>query len=508
MVTPRGNGPAHSLSRAMSRLRTIPRRVPPPLALLLGAALVLSVAWSLATAPFQGPDEAEHFAYIEHLATTGHIPSAEAGRGPYGLDENVGLQQGFSRTLFNPLVRPPWSALQEQHWNEVEDGLPADARKTGDGPNQVGKNPPLYYALATVVDKLTFGVGLFGRAFALRLLGTVLLLATVALTWMAMGELFGPRRMLPRTVATAVVALLPMDGFISAVVNTDPLLATIWTAFLWLALRTVRLGLSGQRAATLSLIAVLSVLTHGRGLAILPPLAVVLLVAWLHHHRGVRSTLAAIAGSGVTLAAGFVVYRLVTSAAGASGSLYGGEVNLGQKGTFSIRAYIENIWEFYLPRLPFMNGRPGPAIGYRQIVVDQYLTGVFGSQEIAFGSWVSTVTQWAFAALVVAGLVAAFANRRAVATQWAKLVVLAATGGAMLALLHLASYRSLANGTGNPLIVGRYLVAVTPLLGAGVGGVVALLPRRAAVPLAVVVAVALIALSLGGLGLTLERFYA
>jgi hypothetical protein len=133
---------------------------------------------------------------------------------------------------------------------------------------------------------------------------------------------------------------------------------------------------------------------------------------------------------------------------------------------------------------------------------------VFGSQEIAFGSWVSTVTQWAFAALVVAGLVAAFANRRAVATQWAKLVVLAATGGAMLALLHLASYRSLANGTGNPLIVGRYLVTVTPLLGAGVGGVVALLPRRAAVPLAVVVAVALIALSLGGLGLTLERFYA
>ncbi len=492
----------------MSRLRTTLRRVPPPLALLLGAALVLSVAWSLATAPFQGPDEAEHFAYVEHLATTGHIPSAVGGRGPYALDEIVGLQQGYSRTLFNPLVRPPWSKLQERSWQAAEKALPAGARETGDGPTQVAKNPPLYYALATVVDKLTFGSGLFGRLFVLRLLGAVLLLATVALTWMAMGELFGPRRTLPRTVATAIVALLPMDGFISAVVNTDPLLAVIWTTFLWLSLRVVRLGLTWQRSATLALVAVLSVLTHGRGLAILPPLVVVLVLAWLRHHRGVRSTLAAAAGSGVVLAAGFAVYRVVTSAAGAGGSLYAGEVNLGRSGTFSIRGYLENVWEFYLPRLPFMNGRPGPAIGFRQIVAEQYLTGVFGSQEIAFGAWVGRAAQLGFAALVVGGLVAAVVRRDVLARGWPKLVVLVVLGGAMLALLHLASYRSLANGTGNPLIVGRYLVPVTPLLGAGVGGVVALLPRRAAVPLAVVVVVALIALSVGGLGLTLERFYA
>ena len=44
-------------------------------------------------------------------------------------------------------------------------------------------------------------------------------------------------------LASAVVALLPMDGFMSAIVNTDILLATIWTAFAWYALRTVRRGL-------------------------------------------------------------------------------------------------------------------------------------------------------------------------------------------------------------------------------------------------------------------------
>jgi hypothetical protein len=491
----------------MSRLRPALRRVPPPLLLLLGVALVLSASWSLATAPMQGPDEADHIGYIEHLAETGHIPSATAGAGGYATDEVAARGTGFLRMYQNPLARPPWSNAAQDAFRSYEDTLPASARKNGDGPNSVGKNPPLYYALEAVGWKLTPGGHFFGRVFVLRALTGLMFLITVVFAWLMAGELFGRRR-LPQTITTAVVALLPMDGFISAVVNTDPLLATIWTAFLWLALRTVRLGLSAQRAAVLSLIAVLSVLTHGRGLAILPPLVVVLLVAWLRHHRSVRATLAAAAGSGVVLALGLMVYRLVTSAAGAGGSLYGGEVNLGQQGTFSIRGYLENVWEFYLPRLPFMNGRPGPAIGYRQIVVDQYLAGVFGSQEIAFGSWVYTLTQWAFAALVVTGLVAAFMSRRAVAAHWAKLVVLVATGGAMLALLHLASYRSLANGTGNPLIVGRYLVAVTPLLGAGVGGVVALLPRRAAVPVAVGVAVALIALSLGGLGLTLERFYA
>jgi Predicted membrane protein (DUF2142) len=488
----------------MARARPLLRSIPPPLALLLGVALVLSVGWSLATAPLQGPDEAEHVAYVEHLATTGHIPSADSGSATYATQQVLALQLGFSRTLGNPLVRPPWSQVAQRAWEVQERGTD---RENGDGPNSVGKNPPLYYAAAAGVDRLTFGAGFFGRLFVLRLLGAALLLATVAFAWLAAGELFGAR-ILPRTVAAAVVALLPMDGFMSGVVNTDPLLATVWAAFLWLALRTVRLGLSAPRAALLSAVAVASVLTHGRGLAIVPVLAVVLVVAWLRHHRTLRSTVAAVAGSGVVLGAGLVVYRLVTSAAGGGGSLYGGEVNLGQAGTFTIPGYLANVWQFYLPRLPGMDHRPGPPIGYRQIVVDQYLAGVFGSLEIAFPPWVYDLTQYLVFALVIGALVLVAVNARALLAHWAKLVVLLAVGGAMLALLHLASYRSLANGTGNPLIVGRYLVPLTPVLGATVAGVVALLPRRAGIALAVAVTTALVTLSLSGLGLTLGRFYA
>jgi hypothetical protein len=490
----------------MSRLRPLLRRVPLPLALLLGVAAVLTLGWALATAPLQGPDESDHVGYVEHLATTGHIPSATSGKSAYATDEGAALASGFSRMYQNRLARPPWSDAAQRGFREYEDHLPAGAQKTGEGPNSVGKNPPLYYALAAVVWKLTPG-GFFGHLFVLRALSGLLLLVTVALAWMIGGEVFGPR-LLPRTVTAGVVALLPMDGFMGGIVNTDGLLAVIWALFALLALRTVRLGLSWQRAAGLSVVAVLSILTHGRGLAIVPPLVVVLVVAWLVGHKSLRTTLTAAASSAGVLVAGFVVYRLASSAAGSGGSLYGGEVNLGQKHTFSIRQLITTTWQFYFPRLDSMAKRIGPDIGYRQIFVQQWFTGVFSSFEVYFPFWVYDTVQVIVALLIVAAYTLGVLRFRALLTHWPVIVVLLALAGSMLALLHIASYRALANGSDNPLIVGRYLLPLTPILGVAIAAVVAALPRRFGVGLAVAVCTGLLALSLSGIALSVERFYA
>ena len=79
----------------MSRLRTTLRRVPAPLALLLAVAAVLSLSWSLVTAPMQGPDESDHIGFVEHLAETGKIPSATTGDGAYAIDQQVALGTGY-----------------------------------------------------------------------------------------------------------------------------------------------------------------------------------------------------------------------------------------------------------------------------------------------------------------------------------------------------------------------------------------------------------------------------
>jgi 4-amino-4-deoxy-L-arabinose transferase-like glycosyltransferase len=490
----------------MSRVRTTLRRVPAPLAALLAVAAVLSLSWNLATAPLQGPDEADHVGFVEHLAETGKIPSATTGHGPYADDEVAAHNQGFLRTYQNRLARPPWTARSERQYRQTEDGLPPGARKTGNGPNSVGKNPPLYYIYEALGWKLAIGAGFFGKLFVLRLLSGFMFLLAVAFTWLAAGEVF-TRRRLPQTVATGVVALLPMAGFMSGIVNTDIMLAAIWTAFVWLALRTARLGLTPRRAAILSGVTVLSVLTHGRGLALVPALAIALLVAWLAHARTLRDTLRSAASAGVVLAVGLGIYKVLVSAGG-GGALFGGEANIGSRSAFSIRQLFSSIWQFYLPKLDSMSPHLGPGFGYRQLFIQQYFAGVFSSFEVYFPFWVYDTVQVAvfilFAALYTLGAV----RFRALLPHWPKVLIVAGTAICLVFFLHVASYRALVNGSNNPLIVGRYLLPMTGIVGIAVAAVVNGLPRRAGRIVAAVVLVGMVALSLAALGLNVERFYA
>jgi hypothetical protein len=476
------------------------------LALLLAVAAVLSLSWNLATAPLQGPDEADHVGYVEHLAETGKIPSAVEGNGAYATDEVGALEAGYLRMYQNRLARPPWTADAERRFDSFEDSLPDGARDNGDGPNSVGKNPPLYYLYEATGWKLAFG-GFFDKLFVARLLGGLMLLAMVAFTWLAAGEVFARRR-LPQTVAAGVVALFPMAGFMSGIVNTDVMLAAIWTAFLWLALRTARLGLSWQRAAGLSAVTVLSVLTHGRGLALVGALLIALLVAWLKHERTLRSTLRAAASSGVVLLAGLGIYKVFIAASG-SGALFGGEANIGSRSAFSIRQLFSGIWQFYLPRLDSMVPRIGPpGFGYRQFYVQQYFGGVFSSFEVYFPYVVYDAVQVAVFVLLIALYTIGVVRIRTVWPHWPKIAIVAGTAICLIFFLHLASYRALANGGASPLIVGRYLLPMTGIVGIAIAAVVAGLPRRAGTVVAAVVLVGMIALSLGALALNVERFYA
>jgi hypothetical protein len=497
----------------MSRLRPrLPRLRPAlPLALLLGVALVLGLAWTVANPPLQGPDESEHVGYVARLAETGKKPSASTGTaGAYGLDESAALTQlGFGPSRRHRFTKPPWSAEAERRFQVFEDALPDGAPGTADGPTSVGNNPPLYYAYAAIAWKLTPGGHFFGRIYAVRLFGVLALLSMVLCTWLLAGEVFGRRR-LPQTVAAGFMALLPMNGFIAGIVNPDILLAAIWTAFLWVAVRTVRLGLTWQRSAVLSLIAVASFLTHGRGLAILPALAVALVVAWLRHHKTLGDTIKnAVAGAGVVVA-GLIVYRFAFATGGAGGGgLYGSQTDLATSGAFNVRRFIASVWNFYLPRLDSTAGRLGPPIGYRQIFVQQYFAGIFGGFEVYFPYWVFDAVQVIVAVIVVALYTLGVLNWRRLLARWPVIVVLGATAFSMLFVLHFTSFRSLVgNGGSNPLIVGRYLLPLGGVFAILVATLVHALPRRIGAAVGAALLSVLLMLSVGGLAITVERFYA
>jgi Predicted membrane protein (DUF2142) len=489
------------LAAVRARLGQVPR----PLALLLVLAAIQVVAWSVVTAPFQGPDEYGHFAYAQYLAETGKLQSSTTGRDPLSSELRTALVQlNLRSSLGVPAAKPGWTAAEQDLWRRYEARVTHKQRANGNGPSIFAKNPPLYYAYVAIPYEVFRGADLFTRLFFMRMASALLYLAAVALTWLMARELFGPR-LWPCTLATAAVALLPKLAFMGAVLNPDIMLVAVWAAFGVVALRTVRLGPSVRRVVGLSLLAVASALTQGRGLAISGPYVVTLAATLVRHRPARREAVRALGAGAAVVGVPLLAYRLALGARGNGGQLYGGEVNAGS--AFNLRQFASYLWQFYLPRLSFMQPRLGPAYGYRQVFIDSFF-GTFGALEVRWKASINEFLQIA-AALGLAGLLGAVVVRfQTLRRNWAPALVLLSMLVSMLGLLHYASYRALLGGGADPLITGRYLLPLAPLFGVALAFTLASLPRRVSALAGAFVIAAGVLLQLEGLGLTFTRFHA
>jgi predicted acyltransferase len=110
--------------------------------------------------------------------------------------------------------------------------------------------------------------------------------------------------------------------------------------------------------------------------------------------------------------------------------------------------------------------------------------------------------------LAVVGLavrVRAARDRRAAVTV---LLVLLIGAGAYMLGMHVAAYRSLASGSLDPVITGRYLLPLISLYGLALALAVGWLPRRAGAVAGAVALAGLCVLQMGAMGILVERFYA
>lgn len=489
-------------SRFISRIRRVPR----PLALLLVVGALQALAWDVALPAFQGPDEAGHFAYVQHLAETGNLPSPTTGGTANSNEEQAALNTLNLQSLVGDVSgRPAWTAADLSLWRHVQAGLPRGSRANGAGPNPLAKNPPLYYAAMSVPYRAFLWLGLLKRLFFMRLFNALCFLATISFTWLIAGEIFTLRW--KQTLAAAVVALQPQLAFMSAVINADNLLIALVSGFMFAAVRLVRRGPSPARVLTVSVLAAAAVLTHGRGLVTLPVLAVALLVTWFIHRPAPREALKRGALAAGTVGAALLAYLLFGRAGGASG-LYGGQVSQLNGASFNLRQFLSSIYQFYFPRLPSLQPRVGPEYGYRQVFIDTFY-GTFASLEVTFRPRVYDALQ-VFSALGLVGLyTAAIVRRRTLWRSIGVLIVLAALLVTNLAFLHYVSYQALLGDAGSdPLIVGRYLLPMVCLFGLAIAFTVGSLPRRIGPVVGAVVIAAGVLLSLTAIGITLGRFYA
>jgi hypothetical protein len=188
------------------------RAIHPLLIPIVAIYLALGAAYAVYTPTWQVPDEPAHYNYIVELATTGRLPVLEFEDYPYEYLTRV-VSARFPPTMSVDTIR------YEAH------------------------QPPLYYALAVPVFRVTAGLPLAARVLTLRLISVVLGAALLVVTYWVVETVFPGEPTIALT-ATALVAFIPMHVTMTAAVNNDALAELLIAAMLLVSLRRLRGRLS------------------------------------------------------------------------------------------------------------------------------------------------------------------------------------------------------------------------------------------------------------------------
>lgn len=486
---------------ASARART--RRVPAPLAALLGACALLGLAWALLLPAWQAPDENAHYAFVQSLVDGPGLPGV-ADR-PVFSTEQTGAASAVNadQTAGALFTRPEWDPRAYERFRADAEQRPDSWRSDGGGANPARSNPPLAYVYYAIPYVLTSGADAFTRLVTMRLFGLVWLLVTVAATWALAGEVFGRRPQL-QLAAAALPALAPMPMFVSASVTPDGMMFAAWSVALWLGARMIKRGLTPGRGVAFMAAVGLACWIKATSYGLIPAALVAFAWAFWRARGGGSAVRLAVPGLAALVATvgGWVVLARVL-ARPASEQL----TNVATASGLDVRELASYVWQFYLPRLPFQN----PFFSKVELTLPVYDTSfkgvwaAFGWLEIRFPEPVYWVLVLVTAGTFVLAAVALWTHRRGV--DRALLSFLALVPLTLIAGLHWQEYRLVLAGAGL-FMQGRYLLPLVGLAGlVAAAALLALPPRRRPAVLALALA-GLFALQAFSLGLVAERFYA
>jgi 4-amino-4-deoxy-L-arabinose transferase-like glycosyltransferase len=450
-----------SLVRVTSRLRAV------PLAAWLCAlvACLNAICWSIVSPPFQVPDEHAHFAYVERLARTGHLPTSGAQEFP--ADELLALEVlEVGRVSLQPNHRPIGSdAKQRQLEAEVARAVDMSP-PPGDGPaGAAASEPPLYYAIEAIPYELGAGGGVLDQIALMRLLSALMAGVTSLFAFMFIRDAL-PANPTTWTVGGLAVTFMPALGFISGAVNPDSMLCAVSAGVLYCFARAFRRGLTLTLASAIGGLTAIGLLTKLNFLGLVPGVALGLAILAIRASRaaGPRSALrmfalaSAIASSP---ACAYIAVNLLTHhhALGLGSSAVAATVD-----HRSISAELSYIWQLYLPRLPGMRTDFVDISPPRELWFDG-LVGEYGFEDTFFPRWVENLALIPAAGIAMLAAREAFLCRCALRRRAGELGVYIAIAAGLMVLIGASSFLSFpseAAGFPEP----RYLLPLVPLFGA------------------------------------------
>jgi hypothetical protein len=485
---------------------------------LFAIAAVNACCWALITPVFQGPDEIDHFAYVQSLVERGEGPSHAPGSPlqRWSAAENLALKDtSFLTDHQVGDTRPPWlSFAQRDYRNAVARLHPR--RDDGGGYTTSAAHGPLYYLALSPAYLLTRNGSVFSQLTLMRLTSALIGALVVLFTFLLAREL-APGRPWLAVLAALLVAYQPMYGFVSGIVNNDVGVNAAAAALELLLIRMLRRGITIPWGALTGALLLALPIVKGTGLSLYPVAALVFLATlWRHHTRADLLAWLALALGAVLVAelSTHVLSGLQPSSAATGSAAISSNASAVSEALHHIPSYLSYLWQALLPRLPFMTRYfPNPTHAGFLLFTDPGFVifvergwAAFGWYDVFFPHRLYVVI---FLLMILAVPLGVCAARR----EWSwlgrhRLEVLAVIAMPLAVVMGFEA----AYYTSTPRAViaefGRYAFPAIGPLAVLVVGALHAFGRRRMVSAGVALLVAMLALSYASQLLTLTSFYA
>jgi hypothetical protein len=506
-ATPAPRAPDRHRRRLRTSIASRARSIPAA-AWACGLTAFLSAAcWSLVTPPFQAPDEPAHFAYVEHLAETGELPTREFSYPAAETSVLLSLDQG--NLALHPEVKAslPSSARRQLRSSLETKSL---SRSAPAGAGVAGTEPPLYYALAAVPYRvgMTLTGNLLDSLELMQLLSAVFAGVTALFSYMFVRETL-PAVRWAWAVGGLGAALTPVLGFTSGAVTPDALLCAVAAAIFYCLARAFRRGLTLRLALVIGVLVAAGTLTKLNFLGLVPGVVLGMVALGLRgrarpDRAGASRSLAA-AGAGVAIGlspgAAYAAYKLL-GAHDLLGPFSNSASSLAEHG--SLWSKLVYIWEYYLPRLPGMAhgfiGISTPRLWFDRTV------GLYGWLDTSFPGWAMDAAILPAALIVALALRALLARRSCLRPRLAEAITYATMGAGLLALIATTANMSVETeqiGYVQP----RYLLPLLPLGALGLALAARGAGRRWGAAVGVLIVLGILAHDVFSQLLVVSRFY-
>jgi 4-amino-4-deoxy-L-arabinose transferase-like glycosyltransferase len=448
--------------RQPRRANALLRRVPAAAWVCALIALLNAATWSLIVPPFEGKDEADHFAYVEQIVENGSLPENGQPNGNYSKQEDLVLAGLHADEVIHSPQSTSISSEAEQRALIKDDHAGASLEGSGEA-GIATSEPPLYYTIQALPYLLARG-NILVQLQLMRLVGALFGALTALFTFLFLREIL-PRSPWAATVGALAVALQPLFGFMSGSVNPDSMLFAVSAVVFYCLARAFRRGLTRRLAVVLGIFIAVGFLTKLNfiGLAFGAYAGLAVLAVREARARGrVALRLPLLAAAIGVLPVGLYALRNALANHHTLGLASNGGSLLAPEELLHTLSYI---WQFYLPRLPGMTHYFEGLMTYKDIWFDRSV-GLYGWMDTMFPTWVDNVALLPAALVAVLFVREVILRRRALRRRLPEFGVYVAIVVGLLVLIGTSSYDSDALNHSPAFAEPRYLLPLLPLLGA------------------------------------------